>query len=148
VLTRALNSETVIEQNGGEPVNIRFVEMANQRSARRYWVKDLASRKDYAAIFFLADCRDHPTLLLTARTLNWFMRTCQKTYEIKVIALYSARAQLDEFKGYVPDDADLQPFCETEPDTIVEYAKTLQAIEKRFNEQRRNQTMTVTKTVM
>jgi hypothetical protein len=147
-MARALSSDAVIEQNGGEPVNIRFVEMANQRSARRYWVKDLSSRKDYAAIFFLADCRDHPTLLLTARTLNWFLRTCQNIYEIKLIALYSAKTQLDEFRGYLPPDAELQPFCETEAETVVEYAKTLQAIEKRFNEQRRNQTMTVTKTML
>jgi hypothetical protein len=131
-------------KNGGEAVNVRFIDMMNHRAARKYWLKELAGRKDYAAIFYLADARDHPTLLLTARTLNWFLRATQKSYEVKLIALYEQESQLTEFRSYLPEECELLPLCESDSETILQFMRLLQAIEKKFGEQRRNQTMSTT----
>jgi hypothetical protein len=142
-LLRTLNSDLMSPaNNGGESVNVRFIEIPNQRSSRRYWIKDLQARKDYGAIFYLADVRDHPTLLLTARTLNWFLRTCPKTFEIKLIVLHTTDAQVDELKSFLPDNADVMCLCEKNNDSVIAFMRLLQSIEKRFAELRRNQTLT------
>jgi hypothetical protein len=137
-MLRIVNSD-IMKQ--GDGVNVRFIDILNQRSVRRYWIKDLQARKDYAAIFYLADVRDHPTLLLTARTLNWFLRSCPKTFEIKLLVVYTEKKQLTEFTGYLPEGTEILALCETNDESIEEYMRLLQGIEKRFAEQKRNTTV-------
>ena len=129
--------------NAGSAVNVRFVDAQNQRNARRYWLKEISGRRDYAAIFYLADLRDHPTLLLTVRTLNWFLRTAYKTYDIRIIGVYDDAKQLDEFASCLPEGIEIWPLCEKEPQTIERYVALLQAIEAKFSDQRRTQTTTL-----
>jgi hypothetical protein len=130
--------------HGSDSANVRFIDMLNHRAARKYWLKDLAGRKDYASILYLADARDHPTLLLTARTLNWFIRATQKSYELKLISLYDQDAQITELKAYLPDGTEVQGLCESNPASVSEFMRALQAVEKKFGEQRKTQTVTTT----
>jgi hypothetical protein len=142
-MLRTINSDAMSATNsGGEPVNVRFIDIPNHRSSRRYWIKDLQARKDYAAIFFLADVREHPTLLFTARTLNWFLRSCPKTFEIKLIVVYTQDSQLQEFRDFLPEGTEMFGLSEKDPETVAAYMRLLQTTEKRFVEQRRNQTTT------
>lgn len=125
-------------------VNVRYIDAQNQRQARRYWLKELSGRRDYAAALYLADLRDHPTLLLTARTLNWFLRTIYKTYEVRIIGVYDNQTQLDEFIGYLPPGTEVQPLCEKDNDSVQKFIDLMRSIEQKFIDSRRTQTTTAT----
>jgi hypothetical protein len=129
---------------GAESVGIRFIDVGAQRSARRFWVKELQGRKDFAAIIYLADVRDHPSLLLNVRTLNWFLRGVQSGYDMKVVCIYQNVSELDELRSCMACDVDLQPLCLTDPETIEQYIKLLQGIELNYSEQRGTQNVTTT----
>jgi hypothetical protein len=140
---RTLQSDLMSpERNGGESVNVRFIEVVNLRFNRPNWIKDLEVRKDYAGIFYLADVRDHPTLLLTARTMNWFLQGCSERFDVKVIVLYDDPKQLEEFQTFTPGATELFCLSETDQESIIAYMQLLRAIEKHFFETRVNQTVT------
>ena len=134
------------ELNAGN-VNIRFMDSQNHRNARRYWVKELQGRKDYAAAMYLADCRDHPTMMVTARTVNWFIRQTHKNFDIKIMALYSDKAELDEFRGYVSKEIEICGISKTDPESISSFVSFLQLVEQRFAEQKKTQT-TATRSII
>lgn len=125
-----------------EVPNLRFVDAQNHRKARRYWINELVGKRDYAAVFYVADLRDHPALLLNARTLNWFLRSALKTHEVRVVAMYNESSQLDEFKSYLPQGVEPLPVCEREPETVKKYVTLLQTIESKFADPRKTQTTT------
>jgi hypothetical protein len=140
---RTLQSDVMSpERNCGESVNVRFSEVVNLRFSRQNWIKDLDVRKDYAAIFYLADIRDHPTLLLTARTMNWFLRGCSERFDVKMIVLYDDPKQLDQFQSFTPGGTELFCLSETNRESIVADMQLLRTIEKHFFETRVNQTVT------
>lgn len=130
--------------NASGAVNVRFIDAQNQRNARRYWLKELSGRRDYAAALYIADLRDHPTLLLTARTLNWFLRTIYKSYEVRIIGVYDKESQVNEFVSYLPPGTEIQPLCESEPETVEKFLGLLRSIEQKFIDSRRTQTTTAT----
>jgi hypothetical protein len=127
-----------------ESPNVRFIDMLNQRTARKFWLKDIAGRKDYAGILYLADARDHPTLVLSARSLNWFFRATQKNYDVKFVALYDEESQLTELLSYLVEDFELLGISRSNSESVAEFMKVLQGIEKKFGEQRKTQTTTTT----
>ena len=122
-----------------ESINIRFIDAQNTRNARRYWVKELQNRSDFAAAFYIADVRDHPGLLLAARTGNWFLRLALKTYELKVIVIYDEESQLEEFKSYIPDSIEIIKLCETNPELVAAAVELFRNLEHRYTEQKRHQ---------
>lgn len=129
------------EVNAGN-LNIRPMDVQNHRNARRYWVKELQGRKDYAAAIYLADCRDHPTMMMTARTVNWFIRQTSKNYDIKIVALYTKEESLTEFKSYVSREIEISGLSANDPESIASFVAYLQLIEQRFAEQKKTQTTT------
>jgi hypothetical protein len=132
---RILNSNP----DGGKSLPIRFIEVANQRFCRRLWLKDLETRRDYGAIFYLADVRDHPMLLLTARTANWFLSVCGQDFEIQMIVLYTNQRQIDDFLRFVPNPPQTFFLCETEEETVAAYIQRLKDIGQQFSEIKRIQ---------
>jgi hypothetical protein len=128
----------------GDTVNVRFIDMLNQRSARRYWLKELAGRKDYAGILYLGDARDHPSLVLSARSLNWFFHATQNNFDVKFVVLYDEEAQFAELKSYPTDDVEILGLSKSNRESVAEFTAMLQGIEKKFSEQRKTQTSTTT----
>lgn len=129
------------EANSGN-INIRFMDAQNHRNARRYWAKELQGRKDYAAAIMLADCRDHPTMMMTARTVNWFIRLTYKTHDVKIMALYSKKEALEEFRSYVSKEIEITGLSASDPESVQSYVSFLQLIEQRFAEQKKTATTT------
>lgn len=129
-------------------LNLRLIDVQNTRNARRYWVKELQNRNDFAAAYYLADLRDHPTMLLAARTLNWFLRLAQKTYDVKVVTIYEDEAQIEEFQSYLPKGIEITKLCEKRSDLVASVIEMLRNVEQRYLEQKRYQnTKTGTKSV-
>ncbi|OHS97252.1 hypothetical protein TRFO_09501 [Tritrichomonas foetus] len=142
--TQMLAKDIYNPTDGSGTLNIRFVDAQNQRTIRRFWLKELQTRRDYATFLFLADLRDHPTLLLTARTLNWFLRMTYKNYDIPVVTIYSEQSQIDEIKMYLPQSVELTAISVKDPSTVTPLTTMLHETEVKFNDQRRTTTKTTT----
>ncbi|KAH0790079.1 hypothetical protein GPJ56_005974 [Histomonas meleagridis] len=120
------------EETDEGAINVRFVDAANQRSSRRYWTKEITSKKDTATFIYLADARSHSTLLLTVKTLYWFLRNAARKSKFQIVVLYTKIEQIEEFKSYMSFPIDIIPLCETDPQTIENFTKVLLEIEKNF----------------
>ena len=142
--TTMISKDLVNPSDGTGTLNIRFVDAQNQRALRRFWMKELTTKRDYATFIFLADLRDHPTLLLNARTLNWFLRMTYKNYDIPVIAIYNEESQVQELKSYLPDVIEFMAVNEKDRSSIDTIVTMLHETEIKFNDQRRT---TTTKTI-
>ncbi|OHT10531.1 hypothetical protein TRFO_20117 [Tritrichomonas foetus] len=143
-LQRVLSSDNAANESG--KLNLRFIDIPNQRNIRRYWLKELSNPRDYAVALYLADLRDHPTLLLTARTLNWFLRNTFKKYEVKIITIISKDSQLQEFKMYLPAAIELLPLNENDQETIGAVKEMIIFFEEKYQEAKRTRTGTTTTT--
>jgi hypothetical protein len=144
IILKVIANESGLSIPPADMPNVRFIDMLNQRTARKYWLKELAGRKDFAGILYLADARDHPSLVLSARSLNWFFRATQKNYDVKFVAIYQQEAQYTELRSYLSDDFELQGLCLTNRESVSEFLKVLQGIERKFGEQKKTQTTTTT----
>ena len=47
-LQNVINADNEANENG--KLNLRFIEIPNQRSIRRYWLKELSNPRDYAVV--------------------------------------------------------------------------------------------------
>lgn len=133
------------KQNDGAQLNIRFIDAPNQRNIRRYWLKELSTRRDFAAAIYLADIRDHAMLLLTAKTLNWFLRNT-KSYNVLVVTIYNDEEQMSEFLSYLPAKTEMMKINENDPETTIPLIQQLKQVEIKYNEQKRMSTATTTLT--
>lgn len=124
--------------NATSEINIRFNDAKIPRDTRRGWIGMLTDQTNYAAALYLADIRDHPTLLMTTKCLNWFVKGTFKTCPVKIVTIYSDKSQLEEFKGYLPEPADLIPIDENDSSTLGPLIDYLKSVEVRYNEARRN----------
>lgn len=143
-LQNVINADNEANENG--KLNLRFIEIPNQRSIRRYWLKELSNPRDYAVAIYLADLRDHPTLLLTARTLNWFLRNTFKKYDLKIISIYSSQEQVDEFKSYLPPVIEIFVLNESVMSTITQVKDMILVFDEKYQEAKRTRTGTTTTT--
>lgn len=141
-LTKCLQSDEGAEGK----LNLRFIDIPNQRNIRRYWLKELSNPRDYAVVLYLADLRDHPTLLLTARTLNWFLRNTFKKYDIRILSIISDQSQLDEFKSYLPAQVEMLPLNQNDKATIASVRDLLIQYDEKYQDAKRTRTGTTTTT--
>lgn len=112
-------------------LNIRFIDMPNQRNSRRNWSRDLIARKDFVSLFFIADVRDRPQMMLTARTYNWFLRSIDRGTSMKTVIIYSDKKQYEEFETLVVNLVEPVPLCELDPDTVSNLFAVLHEIERK-----------------
>lgn len=127
-------------------LNLRYIDVPNIRNSRRYWLKELTTPRDVAISLYLADLRDHPQLLLTARTLNWFLRNTFKKHDIKIIAIISQSSQLDEFKSYLPAQIEILPLNENDKNSIIAVRDMLIVYDEKYQESKKTRTGTTTTT--
>jgi hypothetical protein len=111
-------------------LNIRFVDVPNQRSLRRNWVKELSSRRDYASSFYFTDIRDRSGLLLNIRTVYWLLRNALSKFEVHVVVVFNEEDQISEFRQNISSQTPYLPVRfddQSSGDAVVE-------IENKFSE--------------
>ena len=139
VLTRIIassltNSETTAQTG---QLNIRFVDVPNQRSSRKYWPSKFSSKGEYAAALYVADIRDRGSLLLNARTLNWLLKFVHEKYNFIIIVISTNEVQLAEFKSIISRrDVELVVLDEKNPETVVNFVDVISLSVERYYDKR------------
>ena len=139
ISTYLISSET---SAGTGKLSIRFIDVPNQRNLRKYWVREFTIRSDYATAIYLADIRDRPSLLLNARTINWFLKQVLRKYTIIVTVIAKDDAQVEDFRRYVSDSIELVIIKENQPETVDHFVELLSGAVNKYNEiKRKNKTV-------
>lgn len=135
VASSLINSETTADAAGR--LNIRFVDVPNQRSSRKYWPSKFSSKGEYAAALYIADIRDRGTLLLNVRTLNWLLKFVHDKYNFIIIVISANEVQLVEFKSILSrKDVELIALDEKNPDTVVNFVDVIGLSVERYYDKR------------
>ena len=124
-------------------ISIRFIDVPNNYNVRRFWYKEISTRRDFASSLYFADLRDHSILLLNIRTLNWLIRNTFKKFTIHVIALYENESQLNEFKINLDDCVKFIALKLGNNDSLNEFINLLKNIEIFYNETKKSQTTNI-----
>lgn len=137
-LTRLISSHLITSETAtqADRLNIRFIDVPNQRSARRLWPREFTT-KDYAASLYVADIRERATMLINARTLNWFLKHVLEKYNLTVVVICSNDMQLKEFQDLLSPKVDLLVLSETRPETVFTFVDVISNAVSRYNERRR-----------
>lgn len=141
VLTKLIASNLITSETAtqADRLNIRFVDIPNQRSMRRYWPREFTNKMDYAAALYVADIRERGSLLLNERTLNWFLKFVPEKYNLIIVAICSNEVQRTEFQaGICAKNIEMLVLNEKNPETVVNFVEVVSSIVTRFNENKRN----------
>lgn len=134
VASSLINSETTAQAG---QLNIRFVDVPNQRSSRKYWPSKFSSKGEYAAALYIADIRDRGALLLNGRTLNWLLKFVHENYNFIVIVIAANEVQLVEFKSILSrKDVELIFLDEKNPETVVNFVDVISLSVERYYDKR------------
>ena len=118
-------------------LNIRFIDIPNQRSNRRYWPKEFTNKPDHALSLYLADIRERSSLLLNVKSLNWFLKQMNSKGDIRIIAISSSDRQITEFKNLLSaPNLEILPLNESKPETVFQFVELVTNAVSRYNETR------------
>ncbi|OHT06388.1 hypothetical protein TRFO_05586 [Tritrichomonas foetus] len=136
LLTRLIASHLITSETAtqADRLNIRFVDVPNQRSYRRFWPREFTNKQDYAAALYIADIRDRANLLMNARTLNWFLKLVLDKYNLIVVAICSNEVQLNEFQSMLCAQIEPLVLSETNPETVLNFVEIITTAVSRYND--------------
>lgn len=137
-LTKLIASHLITSETAtnADRLNVRFIDIPNQRSTRRFWQKELTNRTDYAIALYVADIRDRSQLLLNVRTLNWFLKLINTKSLFNIVVICSNDIQLAEFKRLISLDPleILIVLSESKPESVFTFVEVISAAVQRYND--------------
>jgi len=129
-----MGSETT--QNNSR-LNIRFVDVPNQRSVRRQWQKEYTNKPDSALALYLADIRERSLMLLNVKTLNWFSKQIGSKGSFTVVVICSNDLEVSTFLSLLsPKDLEMVILNEGNPECVFKFVDILTVAVSRFNDSR------------
>ena len=135
-------SSKLTSNDAEDNLNVRFIDARIQRDGRRRWIQEFQETQNAACSLILADIRDHPTLLLTARCCNWIVKINTKTNTFRLLILYNSKDQLEEFQSLIPSIPEILPMNCNNPESLEELTAYIKSIERTYVEKKTNWTNT------
>ena len=138
-LTRLIASHLITSETAtqADRLNVRFIDVPNQRSHRRHWAREFTNKQDYAAALYIADIRDRASMLMNVRTLNWFLKLVLEKYNLIVVVICSNDVQLNDFKSMLCPTVDLLVLNDTNPETVINFVEVITSVITRYNDNRK-----------
>ena len=137
VLTRLVASHLISSETAtqADRLNIRFIDIPNQRTVRKYWHRELQNN-DYAAALYVADIRERGDMLMNVRTLNWFLRHVSGRYNFLVVVICSNEMQVVDFKGLLGQEAEILVLSETNSESVYTFVEAISNAVQHYNDKK------------
>lgn len=126
VLTRLVASHLITSETAtqADRLNVRFIDVPNQRTVRRNWPREL-QHSECAAALYVADVRERGDMLMNVRTLNWFLKYVTQKHNFAVLVICSNEMQVVDFRGLLGHEADLLVLSEANPESVFGFVDVI-----------------------
>lgn len=119
------------------PLNVRFIDVANQRSSRKNWPKEFATKTDVCLSLYLADIRSKPDMLINVKTLNWFLLQTFEKYRVYTVVISSNTEEVETFKSLLSCEPVLLIINVNQPETVKNFCNFINVEVAKYNDTRK-----------